>query len=150
MKQWSEGKLEKAIADLLKGKMCVTSDIAMTDYDKDIEKVGRMTGDDAYEFMVDYKEKFNVDMKDFDFTKHFGSEGLNCVPLLMCLLGKKREHSPLSIRQLAIIAQEGKWPAPTEQDQKDQRLIQNLYAIQAIFGLGLVCTSLWLIIRKVF
>lgn len=34
-------------------------------------------GDDAFEFMVSFGKKFNVDLSGFDFNKYFKSEGFD-------------------------------------------------------------------------
>ncbi len=74
-------------------------------------------GDDGWEFIQEFSQRFDVDLSDYE-NCYFGPEGF---PLLMpfigikeflCgLLGMPEKHPmpPLSIRQLELSAEAGKW-----------------------------------------
>ena len=53
-----------------------------------------ITGDDADEFIVKFSEKFNVDIKEFNFNSYFLSEGEDTFhPLFSWLFRKKIKKS---------------------------------------------------------
>ena len=45
------------------------------DLNTDIEKHIGITGDDAADYMLTFSKRYNVDMSEFDFDKHFDPEG---------------------------------------------------------------------------
>ena len=67
-----------------------------------LQRIG-MDGDDAVAFMSRFAEEFRVDMKNFNFTKYFGLEGL-------WLAGLWKKQSPLTISDLVAVAKSGVWP----------------------------------------
>jgi acyl carrier protein len=76
-----------------------------------------MDGTDAMEFMEAFSKEFDVDMSEFEFDSHFGSEGFSPVDvfyLLYCLLGRifKKDLSgliPITLRDLVSAAKAKKW-----------------------------------------
>ena len=51
-----------------------------------IEDDGRIYGDDIYDLLVLFIEKYDVDFTDFDFSKHFNPEGCDPIGLLYLLI----------------------------------------------------------------
>jgi hypothetical protein len=75
-------------------------------------------GDDGLELMADFGRKFNVDLMQFEPSKHFGPEGGCFPPLALYVLlrtwvmGDPHEAVgllPISIRDLVRAAEAGKW-----------------------------------------
>jgi hypothetical protein len=108
--QTTVDNIEKLIVEMLRKKQGLGEEIGPEDYNRDIKDTFRIDGADAYEFLVEYKNKFNVDMTAFIFKRYFSKEGLWPWELFHLLLGRKGKSSPLSIRQLADIARAGRWP----------------------------------------
>ena len=68
-----------------------------------IEATLGVTGDDAYELMVDYGNQFNVDVKKFMFTNYFRSEGIPYIfsDVFKLIIGKKsRREKELTLGDL--------------------------------------------------
>jgi hypothetical protein len=105
-----DNNLEKTIADMLRKKQKLRKEIDPDGYDDDITTVAGIDGADAYEFLMEYKSAFNIDMRDFIYRKYFSNEGLSFWQVFLGFLGQRGKASPLSIRQLAEIARLGKWP----------------------------------------
>lgn len=70
------------------------------DLESSIENDLGVTGDDAFEFIMSFSRKYNVDIKEFDFSKYFHSE-----PNFFTIY-KKIE--PLTIKDLMNSIIEGK------------------------------------------
>lgn len=49
-----------------------------------------MTGDDAYEFLIEYSKLFNVDISIFKFSEYFGGEGLDFIGYILQQLNIKK------------------------------------------------------------
>ena len=80
-------------------------------------------GDDAYELLLSFSKTFNVDFSTFEFTRHFGNEGitpLQVIPyfyrLIVGLRGKDPHavagKKPITIRDLVRSAEEKRWLEP--------------------------------------
>lgn len=79
----------------------------------------RIDGGDADDLMVEYAEKFHVDLSDFDFEKYFGPEGaFNPVYYLYMLLFRpsKLKQTDISVAELVDAAIAGKWPCQENTD----------------------------------
>jgi len=78
--------------------------------DKTLNELG-LDGDDALEFMSAYADKFNVDMSNFDYGKHFGPDSgfFNPISFLSFIFFRKINLVPISIEKLIIAAKNGKW-----------------------------------------
>ncbi len=48
-----------------------------------------ITGDDAYDFLVEYRHIFNVNISNFNFEEYFHDEGSNMMLLVKRILRKK-------------------------------------------------------------
>lgn len=71
-----------------------------------------MDGDDAEEFLSDFKVQFHVDMSDFEFDRYFGPEApFNPFAFLggQDFARKKRPLLPVSLSNLVASAKAGKW-----------------------------------------
>jgi hypothetical protein len=69
-------------------------------------------GDDASELLLDLSSQFGVDLTALNFEKHFRPEP-NLFSVLRLPSVKRREHAektPVSIRDLIVAANTGKWP----------------------------------------
>ena len=68
-------------------------------------------GMDGYELMERFRERFAVDMSEFQFGLHFGLEG--CEPLtLLCRLVFDRaglKYVPITVNDLVEAVERGKW-----------------------------------------
>lgn len=102
--------LETLIVEMLKSRTRPKLSITSEQYDEDIKKVALIDGADAYEFFIEYKSTFNVDMTHFVFLDYFSKEGMWPWEVFLSFLGKTKKSSSISIRQLADIARAGKWP----------------------------------------
>lgn len=72
-----------------------------------------MTGDDAWEFMQGFSERFHVDMGAFVFQDYFGQEGCNPLLLFGMLLGfHAKPRQAITVSHLVDVAHSGKWTAP--------------------------------------
>ncbi len=77
-----------------------------------------MDGDDAYNFFVDFAEKFSVDMGGFEFSRHFGPEAgadpFTFVYMLVrtLLYGSHRAAgvTPITVADLVEAAERKRWP----------------------------------------
>jgi acyl carrier protein len=81
-----------------------------------------MDGDDGVEFMLEFGERFAVDLTAFPHDKYFGPEaGATALSMLVNVVrrvttGKWSGLAPLTLRELADAAEWRKWAAesPTE------------------------------------
>jgi acyl carrier protein len=71
----------------------------------------KMDGDDAIEFFDAFSEKFVVDLSDFQYNKHFGSEGGgNPINFLISILFHEYDtQEPVTIQDLVDAAKAGRW-----------------------------------------
>ena len=77
-----------------------------------LQKLG-LDGDDADELMIEYAQKFHVDMDDYDFEEYFDVEGTFGPIYDLYLLLFKREKlkkTDISVAELVDAAMAGKWP----------------------------------------
>ncbi len=70
-----------------------------------------MDGDDALEFMEEFRNRFSVDMSEFEFRKHFSPEGFNPIVYIYWLLfaRDKLKSIPITLRDLTEAAEKKKW-----------------------------------------
>ena len=74
-----------------------------------------MDGDDGVEFMDAFSEHFNVDLSEFPHDKYFGPEaGATPISFITAFIrrlttGRWTNLSPLTLRQLAAAAENGRW-----------------------------------------
>jgi acyl carrier protein len=81
-----------------------------------------MDGDDAYDFFVDFAEKFSVDMSSFEFSKHFGPEAGSdpitfvymAVRTLLYGSHKAAGVVPITVADLVEAAERKRWPEFSE------------------------------------
>lgn len=66
------GALKNELIKFIKEETLETS-INITE-DLSIENDLGISGDDAYEFIMTFSKKFQVDIKDFDYSEYFNSE----------------------------------------------------------------------------
>jgi len=68
-------------------------------------------GDDAFEFMTRYAEKFNVNLDEYRWYFHHGEEGLRVGvgESIFSTPDRKADHIPLSVEALVQSAREGYW-----------------------------------------
>ena len=57
-----------------------------------LEKDLGMTGDDAVEFIMEFSEKFNIDISEFKIGEYFEPEGDAILPAILGLLTGKRSQ----------------------------------------------------------
>jgi hypothetical protein len=122
----------------------------------ELGKLG-MAGDDAIEFMEAFMEKFNVDMTEFEFDKHFDPECFDLLKdfyrLFLLMFDRKRLlHIPITLRDLTEAAESKKWPKrewPYEkgersvyQDDKDMEQLLARYKLVGALFLLLVIISI--------
>jgi acyl carrier protein len=71
-------------------------------------------GMDGYELMERFRERFDVDMSEFQFGLHFGPEGCEPFSLLYRLVfaRDKLKHVPITVNDLVEAAERGKWQTP--------------------------------------
>ncbi|MDP3024437.1 MAG: DUF1493 family protein [candidate division Zixibacteria bacterium] len=76
-----------------------------------LEDLG-IDGDDAAEFIEVFSKKFDIDMTDFVFEKHFGQEGFNPLMFLYRFLfnRKKLQFTTITLSDLLEVVQQKKWP----------------------------------------
>lgn len=77
-----------------------------------LQQIG-LDGAEACTFMSRFAEEFRVDMKNFDFSRHFGREGL-WIPDLW------KSAVPITISELVEVASRGVWPAPPAPKATDE------------------------------
>jgi hypothetical protein len=71
-----------------------------------------LDGEDAFEFMKQFSEQFQVDMHDYNFAKHFGPEmGFNPVAFLVAKLFRKKSWNLelITLARLVEAAVTKKW-----------------------------------------
>jgi len=75
-----------------------------------IEKDLGITGDDAIDFIEEFAKKFDVDIVSFDYSKYFGSEGIDIFDVFSRLFFQKRttNHTDMSLRELGEAIRSGK------------------------------------------
>nr|WP_320051215.1 DUF1493 family protein [uncultured Desulfuromonas sp.] len=93
-----------------------------------------VTGDDAWELIEDFQNKFDVDMNSFEFSLHFGPEaGFH--------VAEEYGYYPVSLKHLVEVAEERKWKLPVRseehylkylKDKRKQRIIWLVFVVGAI------------------
>lgn len=68
----------------------------------------KIEGDDAVDFLLEFAEKFQVDMRTFPFEDYFYNEGELSYFWLLKLLGLRRAKKPLYISRLIQAIEERK------------------------------------------
>jgi len=68
-----------------------------------IERDLGITGDDAIDFIEEFAHEFNVDITSFDYSKHFGGEGVNMFDVISRLFFREKHviHADMPLRKLA-------------------------------------------------
>lgn len=81
------------------------------DLNTDIEKHIGITGDDATDYMLAFAKRYNVDLSDFDFDRHFDPEGAGW------LFPDAINHhkTPVTIGMLLQVIERKKWLPDPEQ-----------------------------------
>ena len=71
-------------------------------------------GMDGWDLMERFRERFAVDMSEFQFGRHFGPEGCDPFTLLYCLVfdRDKLKYVPITVNDLVEAAERGKWQTP--------------------------------------
>ena len=74
-------------------------------------------GDDGDEFMMAFVTRFRVDLKEFDSSIYFGSEGIEPIGCLVAIFnyiywGEACTLRPLTIRMLCDAVDRGAWQEP--------------------------------------
>lgn len=67
--------------------------------DLKLEKDLGLYGDEAADFLIRFSNEFNVDIQDFDFSKHFNSE-IDFISLFLYKIFNKKEKEQLTIQDL--------------------------------------------------
>lgn len=75
--------------------------------DDDLEWDIGVTGDDAFELLLEYRDKFDVDISTFEFNDYFFDEGRN-ISLLFRRLTRSYNKKRLTIRDLFTAIDVGK------------------------------------------
>lgn len=96
-----DSSVEERILDLVREHMGIRDRVI--EAGTSLQGLG-MDGDDAVSFMVEFAREFRVDMKFFNFKRHFGLEGL-------WLPGLFRRQHAITISDLVEAAKAGCWPA---------------------------------------
>lgn len=80
------------------------------DRDTSLEKDLGISGDDAWELIMDFSRKFNVDISNFEFSKYFYPEGDSILPsIIRAIRGKPSpKHRELLIGDLERSVIKGK------------------------------------------
>lgn len=71
-----------------------------------------LEGDDAGDLMAAYAERFNVDLRDFEFERYFDVEGaFNPIRFLVLRLFRpgRLRRPPIRVSQLVAAAEAGRW-----------------------------------------
>lgn len=76
-----------------------------------------LDGDDSYEFFVDFKREFSVDLSALDLDRHFGPEGLPPWFLFSWMILAVRKGTPeqraglepITVAELVAAAATGRW-----------------------------------------
>jgi acyl carrier protein len=69
-----------------------------------------MDGDDAVEFFTLFSERFNVDLTDLQWERHFGSEYWSTLYILVPKIWKKiKGIMPITVKDLVAAATSKKW-----------------------------------------
>ena len=74
-----------------------------------------MDGDDGLEFMEAFSGRFAVDLGTFPYHNYFGPEApANPISIIVAMIrwittGKSTNLSPLTLRQLAVAVENGRW-----------------------------------------
>ncbi|MDU1893114.1 MAG: DUF1493 family protein [Dysgonomonas sp.] len=61
-----------------------------------------ITGDDAWEFFIEYRDKYNVDVSQFLIYNYFKAEGVDFISPILLFLGlkKKKEKKEFTVKNL--------------------------------------------------
>jgi hypothetical protein len=70
----------------------------------DIEKNVGITGDDAWDYLVAFGKKFNVDVSKFDFDDHFDMEGAYFFGVEMTNINRNKKPITIGVLVDAIIS----------------------------------------------
>ncbi|MEY8708475.1 DUF1493 family protein [Bacteroides faecichinchillae] len=79
-------------------------------HETDLVKDLKLKGDDAYEFILLFSKKFNVNISKFNFEEYFDSEGDRILTIILDLLlkRKKKIKKKITIGDLERGVKEGK------------------------------------------
>ncbi len=69
----------------------------------------QLVGDDAFEFIEAYAERFSVEAGDFSFEKFFPVEGFNPLAVIADIFRKPKQLAPITIGMLVKAAAAGRW-----------------------------------------
>jgi hypothetical protein len=96
-----------SIIEKLIGLIKKYSTIRKVDNSSDLEWDYGITGDDAFEFIVEYGKTFSVDVSQFPFHDYFYDEGQNIIFLFKRIF-KGYKKKKISIDKLLVGIEEGK------------------------------------------
>jgi acyl carrier protein len=111
---------EQAIARILerlysKSAAHIRSEIA-------INKELGIDGDDAVDLLREIQNQFEIDIKDFEFSKYFGPESVSFLTAISrALRGDRLNLQPLSVRQLAEYVDKKAQLTPSPRDEGPSR-----------------------------
>jgi acyl carrier protein len=70
----------------------------------------KIEGDDAFELLESFKEKFKVDMTDFNYNEYFSGEGIDLIGAIVSIFKRKKKRlKSITIADLEKAAVNGMW-----------------------------------------
>ena len=105
-----------------------------------IEEDLSVTGDDAWDVIEALNEKFDIDLKEFDFLKHFGPEA-------GWATSEEYGYYPVSIDHLIKVVENKKWflPERNENNYKKLKQLRKLNRIKMLLLVSIIFTIFWLL-----
>lgn len=106
---WNREELLNELVEMLVDKVGLPKDM-MIDENTRMEEDLSITGDDAWEFFVDYSKNFDIDISNFRFSDYFESEGIDFISPILELfrLKKKRVKKEFLVAYLILGVEAGK------------------------------------------
>lgn len=110
--------------------------------DKDLDNDLGVAGDDAWELIEEFSEKFNVDLASFEFSKHFTSEGFPP-------LHENDEYGgyPVTVKHLIEIAEKGIWFEPEFNKEAYDKTIKTRSNLMKLFLAAVIFVMLYIILK---
>ncbi|WP_337177273.1 DUF1493 family protein [Paludisphaera sp.] len=89
--------------------------------DTDVVDDARIYGDDVWELVDDFAEKFEVRVDGFRWYHHTGPEGCNPLWLFIKPWWARKAHVPIRLMDLVESAHRGEWTVRYPTDEEESR-----------------------------
>jgi len=132
-------KLEEQVIDLI-AHHCGAKKEELKKKTLVVEDLGT-TGDDAYELIKDLQQKFDIDLANFEFSLHFGTEsGSNS--------NESYGYYPVSIEHLVDVCKKKEWFLPPKSEENYNAILKQSRQGKILLLIFIVVISLIAIVYE--